>query len=71
MQSKMLGEVLEFSDQVCLLLLIFVDLIRNKCKKLVILLKKIWNFAGAPPFGTVCCQKSFKWLWESDDALPH
>jgi hypothetical protein len=36
----MLGEVSEFSDQVCLLLYIFVDLIRNKCKKLVTLLKK-------------------------------
>jgi hypothetical protein len=40
MESKMIGEVSEFSDQVCLLLQIFVDLIRNKCKKLVTMLKK-------------------------------
>jgi hypothetical protein len=41
MQSKMLGEVLEFSDQVCLLLQIFVDLVRSKCKKTCNLAQKI------------------------------
>jgi hypothetical protein len=35
-----LCEFMEFSDQVYLLLWLFVDLIRNKCKKLVTLLKK-------------------------------